>query len=366
MHHDKNGKKKMEILENLYAFEIKKLDFVERKIEITNQNINLFGPPKSGKTYLALDYLAGFHAKEYLYIDLHDMRISHQNLQNLDTFIRKNKIDVVVLDNWDGHPYIYSKDVQQICISRVPVETDGFESLYVPPLDFEEYILFEHTPASQITHTFNNFIKYGTIPQIIRTNHDLKSSHIQSMLLEVFDNQTERAIFVFLLRSTGLAYSLHQIFQKLKKEMKISKDKFYSHIDTFIKSRMVYFLPKFNLPRAAKKIYTYDFVLRDGVTFEKNFASVYENMILIELLKYFNEIYYIGLIDFYIPGERLGIIAMPFSSKSAITTLLTRLPKEITIDRIEIITMGYEDAFTYQRMEIEVIPYWTWALKDEK
>jgi predicted AAA+ superfamily ATPase len=356
----------MEILENLYAFEIKKLDFIERKVEISHQNIHLFGPPKSGKTYIALDYLAGFNPDEYLYIDLHDMRIAPENLENIDTFVQQNAIEVVVLDNWDGKPYIYSKEVQQICISRTAMDAVGFESCYVPALDFEEYILFEHTPASQITHTFNNFIKYGTIPQIIRANHDLKSSHIQSLLYEVFDNPTERMIFVFLIRSTGLAFSLHQIFQKLKKEMKLSKDKFYHYVERFIMSRMVYFLPKFNQPRAAKKVYTYDFALRDGVTFEKNFTSVYENMILIELMKFFDEIYYIGLIDFYIPAEGLGIIAMPFSSKSAITTLLTRIPKEITINRIEIITMGYEDAFTYQDVEIEVIPYWTWALKDEK
>lgn len=356
----------MEILENLYAFEIKKLDFIERKIEIPNQNTNLFGPPKSGKTYIALDYLAGFSPEEYLYIDLHDIRISLENLKNLDLFIQNNAIEVVVIDNWDGNPYIYSSEVQQICISRMPFQTEGFVSVYVPPLDFEEYILFEHTQASQITHTFNNFIKYGTIPQIIRSNHDLKNSHIQTLLQEVFDNPAERAVFVFLLRSTGLTYSLHQIFQKIKKDMKLSKDKFYHYIDTFIKCRMVYFLPKFNQPRAAKKIYPYDFVLRDGVTFEKNFASVYENMILIELLKFFEEIFYIGLIDFYIPKERLGIIAMPFSSKSAITTLLTRIPSEITINRIEIITMGYEDTFSYQGVDIEVIPYWTWALKDEK
>lgn len=356
----------MEILENLYTFEIKKLDFIERKIEISNRNLNLFGPPKSGKTYIALDYLAGFSPEEYLYIDLKDMRLNRENLQNLDHFIQQNGIEVVVLDNWDGELYIYSTEVQQICISGIPFETEGFDAVYVPPLDFEEYILFEHTPASQITHTFNNFIKYGTIPQLIRSNHDLKSFYIQSLLKEMFDNRTEREIFIFLLRSTGLAYSLHQVFQKLKQDMKLSKDKFYHFIDRFIKSRMVYFLPKFNQPRAAKKIYSYDFVLRDGVTFEKNFASVYENMILIELLKFFDEIYYIGLIDFYIPKERLGIIAMPFSSKSAITTLLTRIPREITIDRIEIITMGYEDTFTYHSVTIEVIPYWTWALKDEK
>lgn len=356
----------MEILENLYEFEIKKLDFVERKIEIPHKNINLFGPPKSGKTYVALDYLAGFSPREYLYIDLNDMRIIPQNLENLDDFVRENGIEVVVLDNWDGVSHIYSNEVQQICISRIPTNADGFEMIYVPTLDFEEYILFEHSPASQITHTFNNFIKYGTIPQVIRANHDLKSVYIQSLLHEIFDNPTEREIFIFLLGSTGLAYSLHQIFQKLKQRMKLSKDKFYAFIDGFIKSRMVYFLPKLNQPRAAKKVYTYDFVLRDGVTFEKNFASVYENMILIELLKFFDEIYYIGLIDFYIPGVRLGIIAMPFSSKTAITTLLTRIPKEIVIERIEIITMGYEDAFTYQNVEVEVIPYWTWALKDEK
>lgn len=356
----------MEILENLYEFEIKKLDFVERKIEISHTNINLFGPPKSGKTYIAYDYLAGFHSKEYLYIDLNDMRIAKENLHGLPQFVEQNKIEVLVLDNWDGESYIYSKEIQQICISRIPYDKEGFASIYVPPLDFEEYILFEHTPASQITHTFNNFIKFGTIPQLVRANHELKSSHIQSLLHEVFDNNVQLSIFLFLLKSVGLAYSLHQVFQKLKQEMRLSKDKFYESVEHFIKSRMVYFLPKYNQPRAAKKIYVYDFALRDGVTFEKNFASVYENMILIELMKYFEAIYYIGLIDFYIPQEKLGIIAMPFSSRTAITALLGRIPKEITIVRIEIITMGYEDAFTYHGIEIEVLPYWTWALKDEK
>jgi len=356
----------MEILENLYTFEVKKLDFVERKIEIPHKNINLFGPPQSGKSYIAFDFLAGFHAREYLYIDLKDMRLNDTALLELDAFVIQNAMEVIIIDNWDGIERIHNASAQKIYISREPYPDASLDLLYVPPLDFEEYILFEHTQASQITHTFNNFIKFGTIPRIVRANHELKNHMIQEMIREIFANETQQAIFVYLLKSVGLAFSLHQIFQKLKTGMKLSKDTFYKTVDTFIKSRMVYFIPKYNQPNAAKKIYAYDFALRDGITFDKNFANVYENMILIELMKYFNRIYYIGLIDFFMPEERLGIIAMPFSSRTAITTLLGRMPKEIEINRIEIITMGYEETFDYKGITIEVLPYWTWALKDEK
>lgn len=356
----------MKELENLYAFELKKIPFIERKTLIEDENTLITGPAKSGKTFVLFNYILQNKKKKYLYIDLKDLRVDKFSLNAIETFINTNGISMLAIDNWDGVDYAQNLNIQKIYISKKYHSINNFKHVYLNTLDFEEYMLFESNPSSSITHTFNNYMKFGTIPHITQSTPELKYLNIQNMLNEIFDSETKKEIFIFALKYIGYAFSLHQIFQILKKRIKLSKDKFYLYINELIEESMIFLIPKFNQPNAPKKIYAYDFALRDGVTFEKKFTSIYENMILKELLKLEKEIFYFALIDFYIPDESLAIMAMPFASKDSIKNTLSQISLEIGIKKIEIITMGFEDDYMYNGIQVEVIPYWTWALKDEK
>ena len=356
----------MEILENLYEFEIKKLDFLERKMVLEVENINLYGPPGSGKSYLVWNYLSFLTPESYLYIDFSDLRIEKEViLEKLSLFLHENPIHTLVIDNWGGER-LPEFSGQTIAVSRRPYPESRLTPRYLSTLDFEEYLLFDHHQSSQITHIFNSFLKNGTIPAIVRSQPDLRPLATQEMLKQMYDAPQKREIFLFALRHTGLAFSLHQIFQRLKTAMKLSKDKFYLYVEELEAEGAVDFIPKYQQPHAAKKIYTYDFALRSGVTFEKNFSNVYENMILLELRKLYPDIYYHGMIDFYIPEESLGVIAMPFTSHDGVENMMARLGNSIPLKRLEVITMGHEEQFEYNGTLIEIQPFWQWALKDEK
>ncbi len=357
----------MEILQNLYEFDVKKFDFLERKVFIPEGNVNLFGPPSSGKTYLVWNHLSFSDPESYLYIDLFDLRLEGYSIwEKLPDFLKNHPISLLIIDGWRGEALPDFPSGNIIAVSRQPFPEHGLTPCHLPPLDFEEYLLFDHHQSTQITHTFNAFIKSGTLPGIVRTPPETRLGAIQHLLGSMYAAPQKEAIFLFALRMTGRAYSMHQIFQHLKQRMKLSKDKFYLYIEELQAEGAIDFLPKYLQPNAAKKIYTYDFGLRSGVTFEKNFATVYENMILLELRKLYPEIYYHGMIDFYIPDEALGVIAMPFTGRDGVLGMMARLTEGIALNRLEIITMGYEELLEYDGIHIEILPYWQWALKDEK
>jgi predicted AAA+ superfamily ATPase len=76
----------LEQLEVLYESTPKPLNFIERKVSIPSKHVNIYGPPKSGKTWLLLDYLSNIPKKKHLYLDLNDVRLDkstlNSNLQN--------------------------------------------------------------------------------------------------------------------------------------------------------------------------------------------------------------------------------------------------------------------------------------------
>jgi len=70
----------LEQLEALYESTPKPINFIERKISIPDRHVNVYGPPKSGKTWLVLDYLTNIPKKKHIYIDLNDIRLDKSSL----------------------------------------------------------------------------------------------------------------------------------------------------------------------------------------------------------------------------------------------------------------------------------------------
>ena len=82
----------MNILEQVYDINFNKIIFNERKISIDYKNTIIYGPPKSGKSYLIYDYLSKYEDDQYLYIDLADYKNDKNEIyKNLVTFISQKK-----------------------------------------------------------------------------------------------------------------------------------------------------------------------------------------------------------------------------------------------------------------------------------
>ncbi len=146
----------MNILEQIFEINFNKKNFLERKISITHKNTILIGAPKSGKTYLIYDYLSKFDDNKYLYIDFDDNKNDFDEIEkNLDSFIKKNNIEVLVLENYRFNLNL-PKVTSTIITTNVKRYQEGFFTLLVKPLDFEEFLLFD-TKHQNLSQSFNGF-----------------------------------------------------------------------------------------------------------------------------------------------------------------------------------------------------------------
>ena len=151
------------LLEEFYKTDINHEKYHQRKISLDAKSYEIIGITQSGKTKLVKNYLLGLKKSTYLYIDCDDVRIEVDELNKfLQEFCTKNKIDTLVLDN-------YFKDIkivnvsQLIIISQTKQNIDFLIPLRVLPLDYEEFLVYEHKYDSS---ALNHFFKLGGFPSM--------------------------------------------------------------------------------------------------------------------------------------------------------------------------------------------------------
>lgn len=354
----------MTTLEFCHELEFSKINFIERKIRITHPKTILFGPPKSGKSYLIFDYLSNFSSKEYIYIDLNDVRNDKTEIeQNLEEFVFRNKIKVIVLENYQFDFKIPFCD-NVIITTKTQIKLKGYKTLFLNPLDFEEYLL--HDKKNQnITHSFNNFLKFGNLPNSVQISDFKVYEELQNLIKLINKDETCEEILKTLILNIDEKKSLNQLYLNLKSKIKISKDKFYEQCKKFEEDKVIYYLSKFEQEKAVKKIYCYNCALFSAITHKKKFKSELTNLIFLELLNKYEEIFYLDYIDFYIPKEKLAIISIPFFNSKLMQAQLRKIKKVILeqeINELFIITVSNNEHFFINDIEVNVLPFYEWAL----
>jgi len=348
----------MEQLEYYFEKKIKKFPFIERKVKIkNNKNILLTGVKRCGKTFLIKDYL--YDKKNYLYIDFEDIRIDKDSInKNLQKFIDKNSVEIVALDNYDKS-IIIPKANQIILSSLDNIDLDNFEKIRLSPLDFEEYIAFDKSVDVKIV--FNNFLKNGTLPEISQINEYKKEERFFEILRLTFLND-ELKIFKEIANFQGHKGSAYHIFTKLKSKIKISKDRFYKIFEELRSKGYFYTLEKFGHPNASKKIYLYDFAIKNYLSFTKEFPKIFENLTFLELRE--KKLYYIEPIGFYLPEDKKVILPIPFGNEVRIQNQIEKVLKRnrLDIEKIEVITVGSSFKYEIDNIYCEISPFYEWAL----
>lgn len=354
----------MTTLEFCHELEFSKINFIERKIRITHPKTILTGPAKSGKSYLIFDYLSNFDSKDYIYIDLDDIRNSKEQItQNLEEYVFRNKINVIVLENFEFDFKIPFCD-SVIITTKKQTKQKGFKNIFLKPLDFEEYLL--HDKKNQnITHAFNHFLKYGNLPQSLNIPDFKIYEELQNLIKLINKDETSEHILRTLILNIDEKKSLNQLFLALKTQIKISKDKFYEVCKRFEEERIIYFLAKYNQEKAVKKIYTYNYAFFSAITHKKKFKSELTNLIFLELLNKYKDIFYLDYIDFYIPDENIAIISIPFFNSQLMQSQLRKIKKvaiENSINEIFIVTVSNNEHFFIDELELNVLPFYEWSL----
>ncbi len=350
-------------LEILYDFEPKRVDYIDRKVQITKKKIIIFAPPKSGVTYLIYSHLLHYDKESYLYIDFHDIRVSAKTLKtNLQSFINKKNLKLLVLENFD-----FSFDIPKC--DEIIISTDkykkieGFSFINFYPLDFEEYIAFDKT-HSKIENIFNAYANSGTYPQIALSSEIDKIKYLQLLSHSMTKDEKQFAILKTFSSYQAQIVSLYQIFNELKSNIKISKDLFYESVEDLKLRQILIFLEKYNHPKAAKKLFLIDFAIKNALSFEKDFLKRLENIVFLEIYKRKKAIYYTDDIDFYLPKENSAILVIPFLPPVLLRNKIIKRKKafkKLGIENVYIISLGNEDEFEKDGIRYEIIPFWNWA-----
>jgi len=312
-----------------------------RKVNLTFENTLITGPKRVGKTFLVFNFLKTFKGN-YKYIDFKDYREKDFNF---------NDVDLVIYDNYDFS--ISIPPITTFIISEKNIEIKGFKKIELKGLDFEEFFAFENT--TNINHCFDRFLRLGNFPRIFQEEY-FKDEYLKETF-ELLPYHKE--ILSFFFSHIGEKFTLYQIYQILKKKMKISKDSFYKTTNELLENNIIYEVEKLNSPKSPKKFYAYNFAFKNIMTNRKNILHKFENIIFLELNE--QEIYYKDTLSFYLPQKKLGILALPFANEESV---YEKLKKITDINKVEIITISNEFEIKHKKFKVEVIPFTQWRLAE--
>ncbi|WP_300369086.1 hypothetical protein [Hydrogenimonas sp.] len=358
----------MQQLEAFYESTPKAVGFVERKIEIPSHTLNLYGPPKTGKTWLVLDYLSRLPRKKRLYIDLRDLRIDNESLgRELQAFIDVHGIESVVLDHYDGS-IAMPQCRQTILVSEAPFTENRFMPLLeVPPLDFEEYLAFEKRHI-HLEHSFSLYLRTGSLPIMATVHESLLTIKLHEQIRSIFPTETERLLFRQMARFLGKPVTANQLYTTIKKEHKISKDWLYRTLKSWEERQIILWMEKFGQPRAAKRLLIYDFAIPASLYFEKSLMGQLYSIASIRLLQHNPRTTFTDKIDFFLPDSRHALLLSPFANPQSTATKIAKLVDEIDrlqIRNITILTIANSFEFMFEEIQVVAKPFYTWILEEE-
>lgn len=301
-----------------------------RRYGITPGKSFLYGPPRSGKTSLALQFALGF--KKPIYIDLD--RIQSEEVQGylLKMHLEKN-VDVLVLDNY--HSSIALPNIPNIVLigDRQHCPPD-FRSKRILPLCFEEFVSFD-TKNLSLKALFNAFLKNGNLPEIQEFGAYKRLERLYEVVCVAFGG--DREMFLALLAFQSQNATPHRIYTQLKHTMKLSKDRIYAKLTHWQENDVVFFLPHYRKPNA-KKLYFADFSLSHLI--DHSLAAQLENMLFLELLKLSDQSG--ESISYGDSGELMyqnrAFVSIPFATQELITHRIHKIQSQ----EISIITLSFE------------------------
>ncbi|WP_457560691.1 AAA family ATPase [Caminibacter sp.] len=313
----------------------------DRKVRLRYENTLITGPKRVGKTFLVFNFLKNFKGK-YKYIDFEDYREKDFEIED---------IDLLILDNYDFSVDI--PDITTFVISSQNIKLPGFRHIELQGLDFEEFFAFENT--TNVNQCFDKFLRLGNFPRIFSEEY-----YRDEYLKETFELLPyNKKILKFFFSHIGEKFTLFQIYQILKKEMKISKDSVYNITNELIENRIIYEVNKFNSPKSPKKFYAYNFAFKNILTNRKNIQYTFENIVFLELRQ--KNVFYKDNLTFYIPEEEKGILVLPFADEDVAKE---KIKKINDIKKLEIITVSNEFEIKSKKFEVEVLPFTSWRFAE--
>ena len=352
------------LLQEYYKTDISIEKFNPRKLSLDAGSYQICGITQSGKTKLVKSYLSGLKKRSYLYLDCSDERIEFDALNAvLGEFCLQNSIDTLVLDNYS--PAIKIQNVSQLLIvSNTPHTIEHLQTLWLYPLDYEEFLAHEHKYDSS---ALNHFLQLGGLACMHRLAPDERTLYVQQKL-KLALSEIEFEMLKFITRFNATPLSAFSIYERLKQKRKISKDKTYEAYKALLAKRYLFEVGKYAHPRAVKKLYLADIYLKTALTTDKHFGRLFENLIFLELQKHDKECYYLENVDFYLPQNNEIILSKPFADERSVFKKVESLEAHLfayNIKKIKAVTMSKEAVISHPFSKVEMVPFDIWAIKND-
>jgi predicted AAA+ superfamily ATPase len=349
------------LLEEFYKQDLHNPYFTERKAQVGEQDTLITGITQSGKSALIKHYLLQQRKATYLYIDCEDIRIETDALNRiLPEFCREHTVQILALDNYD--PSIQLPEVGQLILaSREPLSVDGFETLVLHPLDFEEFLAFEQKYDST---ALNHFLQLGGMPGMHKTPSEERMRLMQTNLAQALSD-IEFDLIVMITRMATPRLSAFALYERLKGERKISKDMLYKSLQSLIDKGYLHTVEKFAHARATKKIYLADIAFKLALSTQKHFGQLFETLVALELIKHGHRLTYEEGVDFYLGEEGRVVLCMPFSNKEMLFKKIEGIEGFLItrqVARVDVVTMSSEGELHHPFVDVEMMPFGNWAL----
>ena len=346
----------MKILDFFYEEELDFKNAIERKQEINSKNLIIKGARHSGKRSLLLSYFKNFDKKEILFLNFKDLRFKEDSLLFLDDFLKNKIIKIIIFYGVnENFTFNFSNLIDSyqiiICTEFASVKIDFFEEIWLDFLDFEEFLsLSKKNP------------QLGTYFQIGRCLKNEQNGFLNDYLSNSFSN-LELEILKYVALNLGLEFSINELYTRLKKNMKLSKDGIYKAVSELENRYILHFVK--HSDKALKKVYFSDFAFKNALCLQKDFKKLFANAILCELFKFKEEIFYNKHFDFVLKDKKIAFIAADFFDVDLLVLKAKKLvykALELGIFHIIFISLSNETIFYEEGVKVEVLPFENWAL----
>lgn len=346
----------MELLELFYEKSVVKSRFLPRKATLPpGQTVVVQGAKYCGK-FSFLQHILQEQKANFLWIDCEDPRCDLSYIQqHLSRFIDSNNIDTVVF--YGINELLTPQAIRTIYVSHHHLPSP-YPTLTLHNLDFEEFMLFDRHTDPKIF--FNHFLKWGNYPEIPQTPEYKKEKRLWEIYELTFGQ--ELPLFAQLTFFQGHNTSVYFAYNRLKSQLKISKDRFYHFFEKLQQDRVLFAIPKYQSLRAPKRLFFHDFLAKSLFHLQKEFPKIFENMVFLELKD--KELFYLEPLGLYIPKEKKIVLAIPFGNEVRIQNKIDQVlaKNRIDVEKIEVVSVGSRFDYETGSISCEVLPFYEWAM----
>jgi len=360
-----------------------------------------------------------------LYLNFEDTRLSEVSFKELRDLIRihsevyRREPTVLLLDevqnveNWEEalrelhdlkkYTIVITGSSSKLLSKEIATQLRGRTVSYLLlPFSFREFLMAKGVRVdrymtkdqeSRVRGFLTEYLEFGGFPDVVLGGERLRLlREYQDLVLfrdfverhGIRNTGLARFVFSFFLQNFSSQITLNSIFNKARAAgIHLSKDTVYDYADWSEDTVFFFFLERFSFKAHLresypKKVYLCDTGLAKVSRYSEDRGKLLENAVFLELMRKRNDdptldLFYwkdaLHEVDFIVKsGEKLveGIqVTLADSSedvgKREVSSLVWA-SRTMPIDKLTVITWGYEEEATLEEKRVRFIPLWKWLL----